>query len=380
MPLDSLEFRASLKNLLVALIVILVPLTVFGFYVALQADNHVHQASGENFRSLTFTAAQSTSQFIADRVKDVSIVANDPGAVQAATLANRQYENLSEEAINAKVSALEQDWEAANADPLSAKILTSDLAHQLHRVRELNPALLKIMIADVIGSTVAATDRPAHYSLHDPDLWQQFAAGGRGAIRVSDLRYDDQNRLYYLSIAYPILQEGTGLFIGAVTATVDLSPLFVQFYGRQIGRTGRLFLVREDGSVIDGSGATPPTNIKSEEYAAIHDAMGSLRSRQTGYLYATLSNRRSYLIGFADTGLKQAYPTLPWIVVASQEGTEITGPMHYVIIFALLLMILAVLILSLLAAYVVLHTKQRLEDIETPLEEEEKEKEDVVAV
>ena len=40
------------------------------------------------------------------------------------------------------------------------------------------------------------------------------------------------------------------------------------------------------------------------------------------------------------------------------------------IVFAVLLMILAFLMLSLLAAYVVLHTKQRLEDIETPLQEE----------
>ena len=71
------------------------------------------------------------------------------------------------------------------------------------------------------------------------------------AIRISDLRYDDQSRLYYLSIAYPIPQEGTGRFIGAITATVDVSPLFEQLNRRQIGRTGRLFLVREDGTVIE---------------------------------------------------------------------------------------------------------------------------------
>src|SRR5271169_3165740 len=65
MPLDSLEFRTSLQKLLVGLILILVPLTVFGFYVALQGDSYVRQMSGENFRSLTRTAAESTSEFIA---------------------------------------------------------------------------------------------------------------------------------------------------------------------------------------------------------------------------------------------------------------------------------------------------------------------------
>ena len=69
MPLDSLEFRTSLQKLLVGLILILVPLTVFGFYVAMQGDSHIRQASGENFRSLTLTAAESTSEFVASLCK-----------------------------------------------------------------------------------------------------------------------------------------------------------------------------------------------------------------------------------------------------------------------------------------------------------------------
>src|ERR1035441_10954241 len=91
MPLDSLEFRTSLQKLLIGLILILVPLTVFGFYVAMQGDSHIRQASGENFRSLTLTAAESTSESIARSVRDVSVIANAPGPVQAVTVANTQY-------------------------------------------------------------------------------------------------------------------------------------------------------------------------------------------------------------------------------------------------------------------------------------------------
>jgi len=366
MPLDSLEFRTSLQKLLVALILILVPLTIFGFYVALQADTHVRQANGDNFRALTLNAADSTSDFIAGRVRDVSLIANTQAALQAVNLANRQYEHLSEDAVRAKISAIDQSWESSATDGLSAKILTSDFAVQLRRMRELNPTLLKINVADVTGSSVAATDRPARYSQADRDSWQKLASNGRGAIQVSDLRYDDQSRLYYVSIAYPILQEGTGRFIGGVTATVDVSPLLAQLNRRQIGRTGRLFLVRDDGTVIEAPGVTPSTKIKSEEYAAIRDALGSLRGREAGYIFATLSNRESYLIGFADTGLRDAYPNLPWTVLASEEAREVTGPVRNMSAFSLLVMVLALLMLSLLAAYVFLHRKQELEDIEAP--------------
>jgi hypothetical protein len=366
MPLDSLEFRTSLQKLLVALILILVPLTVFGFYVALQADNHIRQANGDNFRALTLSAAESTSDFIAGRVRDVSVIANTQVALQAVNLANHQYEHLSEDAVRAKVDAIDQSWESSATDGLSAKILTSDFAQQLRRMRELNPTLLKINVADVTGSSVAATDRPARYSQADRDFWQTLASNGRGAIQVSDLRYDDQSRLYYVSIAYPILQEGTGRFIGGVTATVDVSPLLAQLNRRQIGRTGRMFLVRDDGTVIEAPGVTPSMKIKSEEYAAIRDALGSLRGREAGYIFATLSNRESYLIGFADTGLRDAYPNLPWTVLASEEAREVIGPVRNMIAFGLLVMVLALLMLSLLAAYVFLHRKQELEDIEAP--------------
>jgi len=366
MPLDSLEFRTSLQKLLVGLILILVPLTVFGFYVALQGDNHIRQVSGENFRSLTLTAAESTSDFIAGRVRDVSVIANTPGPVLGATLANRQYEHLSEEAVRAKIDAIEQAWESSQSDGVSTKILTSDLARDLRRVRELNPTLLKITVADVSGATVAATDRPVHYFQSDRESLQALSGAGQGAIHVSGLRYDDQRHLYYISIAYPILEEGTGRFIGSVRAMADLSPLFAQLNRRQIGRTGRLFLVQEDGTVIEAQGITSSMRIKSEEYAAIRDALGSLRGRTAGYIFATLPNQESYLIGFADTGLKEAYPNLPWIVLASQETREVTGPVRNMMAFALLVMILALLILSVLGAYVFLHRKQVLEDIETP--------------
>ena len=366
MPPDTLEFRTSFQKLLVALILILVPLTVFGFYVALQGDSHIRQASGENFRSLTFTAAESASTFVGGCVKDVSVIANTPGPVQAVSLANRQYEHLSEEALRSKIDSIEQTWESSETDGLAEKILTSDLARQLRRVRELNPTLLKITVADLTGATVAATDRPAHYFQSDRESWQAISSGGLGAIHVSDLRYDDKTHLYYLSIAYPILQEGTGKFIGAVTAMADVSPLFAQLNRRQIGRTGRLFLVREDGSVIEAPEVTPAMKIKSEEYAAIRDALGSLRGREAGYIFATLPNRESYLIGFADTGLKEAYPNLPWIVLASQEAREVTGPVRNMTVFALLAMILALLMLSLLGAHVFLHRKMELDDIETP--------------
>lgn len=372
MPLDSLELRTSLQRVLIGLILILVPLTVFGFYMALQGDSQIRQMAGENIRSMTRTWAEITSDFIAGRVRDVSVIANNPSLVQAVTSANRQYERLSEDSARSKAEAIEQKWNSAESDALARNILTSDLARQLRRLRELNPTLLKVTVADTTGATVAATDKPLHYFQTDREYWGVLYSQGQGAIHVADLRYDEQNRQYYISIAYPILQEGTGRFIGAVTALVDVSPLFTQLNRQQFARTGRLFLVRDDGTVVQAPGVTASLRMHSEEYNAIRDSLGSPRGRGAGYLFTTLSKGQSYLIGFADTGLKDAYPNLPWIVVASQEAREITGPIQNMAAFALFLMILSLLMLTLLAAYVFLHRMQKLEDIETPPEDKQR--------
>lgn len=372
MPLDPPEFRSSLQRLLAGLMLVLVTLTVVGFYVALQGDSYVRQMSGDHFRTLTRISAEITSKFVGEFVKDVGMISNSPSVVQAVTSANRPYEHLSEEAVRNKVEAVENKWNTPEADALSRNILTSDLARELRRERELNAKLLKITVADISGATVAATDKPLHYFQTDREYWRSLNSQGQGAIYVSDVRYDEQNRLYYVSVAYPILQEGTGRFIGVVTALVDLSPLFAQLNGQQIGRTGRVFLVRDDGVVIQAPGVTPGMKIKSEEYTAIRDALGTLRGREAGHIYATLPKGESYLIGFADTGLREAYPNLPWIVLASQEEREAVGPVRTMAGFALFMMIVALLMMTLLGAYVFMHRKQRLEDIETPQEDNQR--------
>jgi len=193
MPLDSLELRTSLQRVLVGLILILVPLTVFGFYVALQGDSHIRQMAGESMRSMIRTSAEFTSEFIAGRVRDVSVIANNPTLVQAVTSANHQYERLSDDAVRGKVAANEQKWNSSESDALARSILTSDLARHLRRMRELNPSLLKVTVADTTGATVAATDKPLHYYQTDRGYWGVLYSQGQGAIHVADLRYDEHS-------------------------------------------------------------------------------------------------------------------------------------------------------------------------------------------
>ena len=56
-------------------------------------------------------------------------------------------------------------------------------------------------------------------------------------------------------------------------------------------------------------------------------------------------------------------------MVASQDEREAFGPILNMAHFALLLMILGLLMLTVLGAYVFLHRKQQVSDLEMPAEE-----------
>ena len=112
------------------------------------------------------------------------MIANDPSVVQAVVSANHQYERLSDDAVVSKLEATEQKWNNSKGDALAKDILTSDLARQLRRMRELNPSLLKVTVADASGATVAATDKPVRYFQMNRGYWGRLYSQGQGAIDV----------------------------------------------------------------------------------------------------------------------------------------------------------------------------------------------------
>jgi hypothetical protein len=103
--------------------------------------------------------------------------------------------------------------------------------------------------------------------------------------------------------------------------------------------------------------------LKSEEFAIVRDAMGTLEGRQTGYIVADMSSGRRKLVSFADTGLKRDYTSLGWIVMVSQDMREAMAPVRAIGRFALLVVIFSSLMVTLLAVYYFLHRKQQFADI-----------------
>jgi len=369
MPFDTLEIRFSLQKLLIGLILVIVPLSVVGLYLTSEADTSLEQTIGTHFRSIAQTEGTATSQFINDQVLDVAALARNPAVIDATTAAQRSRKGLDDAVIAARVEKIESTWETPQVDPLVQEILSSPTSQVLRHHREAEPRILKILVADQTGATVAATDKPLHYVQPNEAYWQAVYGEGRGGTYVSEIRYDDQTKANYLQIGMPVLEEGTHRFIGAVNALVDVSSLLSRFQREEIGQTARIMLVRDDGTVVSAPNMDPSLRLKSDEYATVHDVLGTPQGRQAGYVVASMRGGNR-IVGFADTGLKRAYPNLGWLILVSQDQREALAPLLGLGHFSFLMVVLALLMLTLLTVYFFLHRRQGFEDIEVQAAEE----------
>jgi Cache domain len=369
MPFDTLEIRISLQKLLIGLTLVIVPLSFVGLYLASQAEASLEETLGTHFRSIAQSEGMATSQFINDRVLDVAALASNPGVADAITAAQQSRKGLDDSALKARVGKIEGTWETPQVDPLVKEMLRSPASQVLRRHREADPRILKILVADETGATVAATDKPLHYVQPNEVYWRAVYGEGRGGTYVSEIRYDDQTKANYLQIGVPVLEEGTRRFIGAVNALVDVSSLLSRFQRAEVGETARIMLLQDDGTVISAPNMDPSLRLKSDEYATVRDALATPQGRQAGYAAASMRGG-DRIVGFADTGLKKAYPNLGWLVLASQDEREALIPLLSLSRFALLMVVFALLMLTLLTVYFFLHRRQRFEDINVQAAEE----------
>lgn len=359
MPFDV---KISLQKLLTALVVVIVPLTIVGLYLTSYSDNRLQQTTGANFKTIAQADSTLVSQFINDRVADVNAIAAETSIVDAVTTSNRSHAQMSEEAVAAHIQKIEQGWDAAGGDSQTRELLSSQVSHWLQQLRAANSGLLKVVVADETGATVAATDKPQHYAQAMNEYWPAVAQR-RGAVNVSDARYDEPSRSNYIEIDTPVLERDTRRFIGAVSALVDTARLFSVLNRQQVGRSGRVLLLRDDGTVISAANVGPELRLKAEEFPAVQDSLATLEGRQTGYVVATTKSG-SRIVGFADSGLKHSYPKLGWLILVSQDEAEALASVRILGRFALVMVVLGLLMLTLLLAYFSMHRQWELTAVE----------------
>lgn len=368
---ESLELRISFKRLLIGLLATVVPISLAGLYAITRSDHELQRTVGTHFKIFAEVAAWDVSQFVHDRVVDTGKMAASGPVVEAVTAANRAWQGMSEQAIADRIEKIEEQWATPTSEPVVREILSSRASLELKRLRDLDPRFLRITVTDARGATVAATHKTLDYFQADEDYWQSIYAQGRGSVSLTDILYDPVTKANYIGIGVPVVEPGTSRFIGTLDALVDVSSLFRLVNQAHPPLNLRTVLVKEDGTVIASPEATLSANLKSAEFLAVQDALATLEGRQTGYLVTDVPDMGRRLIGFADTGLKEDYKNLGWVVLVSQDARDAFASIRMVGRLTAFLAAVGLLLVTLFVVYFSLHRRVVYEPLREATETKE---------
>ena len=368
MPLsERYELRISLRKLLIGLLLTVIPICLAGLYAVHQSERALERTIGNQFKTVAEIVASEISRYVQNSVLDVAAIALEPAVISAVESSNRSYDGLQDAAVIAKIQKIDKEWATPATEIVAKEMLASPASRLLRRHRELDPRILRITVTDKRGATVAATHKTLDYYQADEEYWQNIYAQGRGAVSLTDILYDEATKSHYIGLGLPLTEERSNTVIGTIDTLIDVTSLLPMTNRLQMGPTARALLVKEDGTLIAGPQATLPMKLKSEEWEAVRDALGTLHGRQNGYMTAVLTGGGRHLIGFADTGLREHYPKLGWVLLLAQEQREALAPIRIVSRLVAFISLLGLVLVTLLAAYFALHRAEPITEIGDPL-------------
>jgi len=363
-PQDTFEFRVAYRKLLIGLLVTVVPISFAALYAISQSARSLNHTIGSHYSTIAESTASQITQFIHSQVIEVGLMAASPAVVDVVTAANRSYQGMTDAAIAERIQRAEEMWLTPRADALVSPILGSKASQSLRRYLQIDPTFLRITVTDEKGATVAATHKTIDYYQADEDYWRSIYAEGRGSVSLTDVSYDVVTKNNYIGIGVPIIDPDTGRFLGTLDALVEVSSLFPIVRRAEVGPGGRALLVKDDGTVISGPKTTLAMSLKSDEHTALVDASRNFAGRQSGYLIANFPDRGETLIAFADTGLREDFNNLGWLVLVSQPTEQAFAPINTTQQLIMLIAFLGLAAVVVLGVYFALHRRTDVEETE----------------
>ncbi|MCX5729196.1 MAG: cache domain-containing protein, partial [Nitrospirae bacterium] len=176
--------------------------------------------------------------------------------------------------------------------------------------------------------------------------WQAVVKGGGPRGYVSEIAFDPSFGTHVVVLAAPIVDDTTGMAIGAVTILLRRDTIFHAIAEVTIGATGHAMLFSSDGVPVICPVLAP------EEHTVRPELVSALAGLKAGWANVTDDSHgsRNALIGFAPVrfGESLAPGSLggkQWITVVRQDPQETYAPLAELVAKVLLygLFVLAVL-------------------------------------
>ncbi|RMF93555.1 MAG: hypothetical protein D6736_01550 [Nitrospinota bacterium] len=142
----------------------------------------------------------------------------EPVIVRAVKEANAQGKSLEQ------IKAMDKRWrETPGIADFMQALMDSECGRYLRRLQASAPYYAEIFVMDNQGANVCMTDKTSDYWQGDEAKFQKSFNGGKGAVHIGDVEFDDSTQAYLVQVSVPV-KEGEKV-IGAITIGIDIDRL-----------------------------------------------------------------------------------------------------------------------------------------------------------
>ena len=163
--------------------------------------------------------AEKAPQKIVDLANsELAALGSDPVIVAAVKAANAEGRSLDQ------IKSKDEQWKAhaGIADYMKA-IMNSECGKHLTKYQAENDYCAEIFVMDNQGANVAMTDKTSDYWQGDEAKFIESYAGGKGAIHLGEVEFDDSAQAYVVQVSVPV-RDGDQV-IGAITFGIDVDAI-----------------------------------------------------------------------------------------------------------------------------------------------------------
>lgn len=163
--------------------------------------------------------AEKAPQKVVDLANTTLVqLGKDPVIVEAVKAQNAKGQSLDQ------IKAMDEKWKATAgiADYMKA-MMESPCGQYLRKIQRSKNFYAEIFVMDNLGANVAMTDKTSDYWQGDEAKFKNSFAGGKGAVFVDDVEFDDSSQAYLVQVSVPVIDGGKA--IGAITFGIDVDKV-----------------------------------------------------------------------------------------------------------------------------------------------------------
>lgn len=170
------------------------------------------------FAFSTLSYAEDAPPIVNSLVTTLTEWGKNPVLVSAVKAENAKGKSLAD------IQAKDKQWMAVTGvDDFMSALMSNAAAKELKKLEQSKPYYMEVFLMDNQGANVAMTNKTSDYWQGDEAKFKESFNGGKGAVHVSKVKFDESSQAYLVQISVPVL-DGVNV-IGAITVGVNLDDL-----------------------------------------------------------------------------------------------------------------------------------------------------------